>query len=506
MWSFVLVYGLSALVLLFVYYRWTRRKAIAALAKMNGPPKLPLLGHLYLVKYTSQEKLFHFLIKIGNTYPSPLGIQLGPIDLVIIYRPDHLQAVLASPHCISRPFWYDFFRVSRGIFSSPAHIWKGQRKVLNHSFGPGILNSFVSIFNEKSAILTKMMGAHVGRGERDFGREMGKAALDTIYSTAFGLNFGLQEAPEGDKYLEVQEEFIDLVLKRIFCAINYSERIYRLTKEYKREQELLSYVRLLTNRIMRAKNADEILSGAIGLPSVKAEETDGKKPQIFLDKLLELAVENKQQLSKDDIPEHLDTIIFAGNDTTATTMSNLLLMLAMHPDVQERVYQEVMEACPDIDQSVSMEDTAKLTYTELVCKETMRLFPVGPLIGRIAEADIKLDDEHMIPAGTQVGCAIYMVHKDRSIWGQNADEFDPDRFLPENIEKIHPYAYLPFSGGIRNCIGIRYAWVSMKIMIVHILRKYRLKTSLTMDKITLHYCILLKIANGCWISVEERNK
>nr|XP_029732623.1 cytochrome P450 4C1-like [Aedes albopictus] len=505
MWSFVIVYGLSALVLLAVYYRWTRRKAIAALAKMNGPPKLPLLGHVFLIKYTSQEKIFDFFINLGNAYPSPLGIQLGPIDFVIVYRPDHLQAVLASPHCISRPIWYHFFRVSRGIFSSPAHIWKGQRKVLNQSFGPGILNSFVSIFNEKSAILTKMMAAHAGRGERDFSREMGKAALDTIYSTAFGLDFGFQEDPEGEKHLDSQEEFINLVLKRCFAVIYYIEKIYRLTKYYKREQEILNYARVVTNRIMRAKNADEILSGAIGLPSVKAEETDGRKPQIFLDKLLELAVENKQQLSKDDIPEHLDTIIFAGNDTTATTMSNLLLMLAMHPDIQERVYQEVMEACPDVDQPVSMEDIAKLTYTEMACKETMRLFPVGPLIGRIAEADIKLDDEHMIPAGSQIGCAIYMVHKDRGIWGPKVDEFNPDHFLPENFEKIHPYAYLPFSGGIRNCIGIRYAWMSMKIMIVHILRKYRLKTSLTMDQIRLHYCILLKIANGCSISVENRN-
>ncbi|EAT35033.2 AAEL012770-PA [Aedes aegypti] len=505
MWSVVIGYSLSVLVFLAVYYRWSRRKTNAALANMNGPPKYPLIGHLYLLKYTSQEKIFETFVELGSTYSSPMGIELGPITLVVVYQPEHLQAVLSSPHCISRPFWYDFFRVSRGIFSSPAHIWRGQRKVLNHSFGPGILNCFVSIFNEKSEILTKLMTSHVGRGERDFGHEIARAALDTIYSTAFGLNFGMQEAPEGSKYLEAQEEFIGLVLKRIFSVINYSERIYRLTKDYKREQELLSYARTLTNRIMQARNAEQILSGAIGLPSVTTENTDGKKPQIFLDKLFELAVENKQQLSKEDIPEHLDTIIFAGNDTTATTMSNLLLMLAMHPDVQERVYQEVMEACPDLEQPVSMEDTAKLTYTEMVCKETMRLFPVGPLIGRIAEVDIKISDEHVIPAGSEVGCGIYMVHRDRKIWGPRAEEFNPDHFLPENISKIHPYAYLPFSGGIRNCIGVRYAWISMKIMIVHILRRYRLKTSLTMDKITLQYCILLKIGNGCRISLEERN-
>ncbi|XP_065082871.1 probable cytochrome P450 313a4 [Ochlerotatus camptorhynchus] len=504
MWNTVLLYGLSVLIVVGVYYRWSRRKVLAAVAHMNGPPKVPLLGHLYLMKFTSPEQIFHHLTSLAGSHQSPMCIHLGPIIAVCVYKPEHLQAVLTSPHCISRAFVYDFFRVSKGLFSSPSHIWKGQRKVLNHSFGPGILNSFVSIFNEKSAILTTMMGLHVGKGERDFTREIARCTLDTIYSTAFGLNFDMQQSPEGNKYLDLQEEFMELVLKRMFSVTHYIERIYRMSKEYKREQEILRYARILTNRVMEARNADEILSGKVAMNQPEVQETDGKMPQIFLDKLLELARENKQHLAVDDISEHLDTIIFAGNDTTATTMSNLLLMMAMHPDVQERVYQEIMEACPDADQPVSIEETTKLVYTEMVCKETMRLFPVGPVIGRVAEADIQLSDKHVIPARSMVFCGYYMVHHDCEIWGPKANEFNPDNFLPENISKIHPYAYLPFSGGLRNCIGVRYAWISMKIMIVHILRKYRLKTSLTMDKLTLKFCVILKIGNGCFISLEKR--
>lgn len=200
----------------------------------------------------------------------------------------------------------------------------------------------------------------------------------------------MQQSPEGNTYLDLQEEFMELVLKRMFSVTHYIERIYRMSKEYKREQEILHYARILTTRVMEARNADEILSGEVAMNQPAVQETDGKKPQIFLDKLLELARENKQHVAVDDISEHLDTIIFAGNDTTATTMSNLLLMMAMHPEVQERVYQEIMETCPDADQPVSIEETTKLVYTEMVCKETMRLFPVGPVIGRVAEADIQL--------------------------------------------------------------------------------------------------------------------
>lgn len=203
----------------------------------------------------------------------------------------------------------------------------------------------------------------------------------------------MQRTPDGEIYLGLQEEFIDIVTNRVFSPTIYLEFIYRMTKAYRREQELLREARLIATKIMKARNADELLSANMEPKlSAKLSEIDAKKPQIFLDKLLELARENSQ-LSKDDIPEHLDTIIFAGNDTTATTMSNLLLMLAMHPDIQERVYQEVMQACPDKDQHVSVEDVTKLVYTEMVCKETMRLFPVAPVIGRKTTSDIRLDGE-----------------------------------------------------------------------------------------------------------------
>ncbi|XP_058817443.1 uncharacterized protein LOC131680751 [Topomyia yanbarensis] len=503
MWNMAFVYLSAVLIVLAAYYRWSRRKMLADVANMSGPPALPLFGHLYLLlKYTSTEAIFQNLKKISSAYPSPLCIHLGHLLHIAIYKPEEVQIVLNSPNCLGKPLQYNFFRVSKGLFSAPAQIWKGQRKILNVSFGPANLNSFAAIFNEKSAIFTELMEKHVAKGERNYNHEIALCMLDTIYSTAFGLNFDMQRTPDGEFYLGLQEEFMDLVTKRVFSPSMYPECIYRLTKAYKREMKILYDARQLTTKVMQARKADELLSTQFGTKQPEAD-LDGKKPQIFLDKLLELARENNQ-LTKEDIPEHLDTIIFAGNDTTATTMGNLLLMLAIYPDIQERVYQEIMQACPEENQFVSIEDVAKLSYTEMVCKETMRLFPVGPLIGRIATSDIKLDDRNTIPANTVVLCGIYQLHMDPEQWGPDPEQFNPDHFLPENVAQRHPYAYLPFSGGPRNCIGIRYAWLSMKIMIVHLLRKYRLTTSLTMDDITIKFSIIMKITNGCRIALEKR--
>ncbi|XP_058452504.1 cytochrome P450 4c21-like isoform X1 [Malaya genurostris] len=502
MWNTPFIYLSAVLIVLAAYYRWSRRKILACVANMNGPPALPLIGHGYLLlKYTSTEVIFENLDKISSTYPSPLCIHLGPLVHVAVYTPEELQIVFNSPHCLDKSIQYQFFHVSKGIFASPTHIWKGQRKLLNVSFGPANLNSFVSIFNEKSALFTELMQKHVGKGERNYNHEIALCMVDTIYSTAFGVNFDMQRTPDGEYYLGLQEEFLDLVTKRIFSITMYPEFIYRMTKAYKRETKILQEARLLTTKVMDARKADSITASS--RDTQPDSDLNGKKPQIFLDKLLELAKENDQFL-KEDIPEHLDTIIFAGNDTTATTMSNILLMLAIHPDIQERVYQEVMEACPDENQFVSIEDVAKLSYTDMVCKEAMRLYPVGALIGRVATSDVKLNDRNTIPANTVILCGIYQVHMDPKQWGPNTDKFNPDRFLPENVARRHPYAFLPFSGGPRNCLGIRYAWLSMKIMIVHLLRKYRLTTSLTMDDVVIKFTVLLKVANGCQIALEKR--
>ncbi|XP_053697185.1 probable cytochrome P450 313a4 [Sabethes cyaneus] len=501
MWNAVILYLITTVVAIAAYYRWSRRKVFAAVANMSGPPALPLIGHMYLLaELTTAEAIYHKLKTVAATYTSPLCIHLGPLLHIVLYNPEHLQIVLNSPHCLSKPLQYQFFRVNKGLFSAPVSIWKGHRKILNLSFGPAILNSFIGIFNEKSVVLVELMEKYIGQEERDFSHDIALCTLDAIYSTAFGCNFDMQRAPDGKIYLELQEEFIDIVTTRVFSPTRYSEFIYRMTKAYRREQEILREARLIATKVMKARNADELLSANV---EPKLSEIDGKKPQIFLDKLLELAREN-YQLSKEDIPEHLDTIIFAGNDTTATTMSNLLLMLAMHPDIQERVYQEVMQACPDKNQYVSADDVTKLVYTEMVCKETMRLFPVAPIVGRTASSDIKLDDHSTIPSNATILCGLYQLHRDPQIWGSDAEVFNPDNFLPENCAQRHPYAYLPFSGGPRNCIGIRYAWLSMKVMIVHLLRKYRLKTSLTMNTLNIRYSIILKITNGCWIALEKR--
>lgn len=191
---------------------------------------------------------------------------------------------------------------------------------------------------------------------------------------------------EADEYLHSLETFFSLVFKRMLSIERYPQFLYRLTKDYQTESKCFSAIRNMSNGLMQ-----QLKHHSKETKTLSTEDTLERKPaQNFVENLYDLA-ENNPSLTEEHIKDHIDTMVVAGHDTTATTMSNLLLMLAMHPEVQEMVYQEVMSTCPDKEKPVSIEDANNLVYTEMVCKETMRLFPVGPLLGRECTADVKLD-------------------------------------------------------------------------------------------------------------------
>jgi cytochrome P450 len=90
------------------------------------------------------------------------------------------------------------------------------------------------------------------------------------------------------------------------------------------------------------------------------------------------------------------------------------------------------------------------------------------------------------------------------LWGEDADEFKPERFEPENIKKVHPYAYLPFSKGPRNCVGLNYANNSLKVVLAHFFRRFKTSTTLKIEELEFEYVIVMKVAQGYNVSLEKR--
>lgn len=133
-------------------------------------------------------------------------------------------------------------------------------------------------------------------------------------------------------------------------------------------------------------------------------------------------------------------------------MSFVILLLAMHPDAQEKCYQELKTLLPDRYADITVEHVNQMPYTEQCIKETLRLFPTVPVIGRTINQDIKLKDI-TVYQNQSVLLSLRSVMRKKDIWGEDADIFDPDHCSAENLARKPPCAYVPFSEGPRMCIG-----------------------------------------------------
>lgn len=170
----------------------------------------------------------------------------------------------------------------------------------------------------------------------------------------------------------------------------------------------------------------------------------------------------------------IQSLHFQGFETTTVTVSTAILMLAMHPEVQDKVYEEIVNILPDDQSTLTADIIYKLNYTDWLVKESLRLFPTIPLITRITRQDMKIGRNslkhfhylrkqlpdfcpssggHNIPINTEFIVSIYDLHRNPSIWGPNAHKFDLNNFLPENVARRHQHSFIPFAFGSRNCVG-----------------------------------------------------
>ncbi|XP_020295617.1 cytochrome P450 4C1-like [Pseudomyrmex gracilis] len=186
-----------------------------------------------------------------------------------------------------------------------------------------------------------------------------------------------------------------------------------------------------------------------------------------------LAVSRENSMTDSDIREEVDTFMFAGHDSVAMAACFTLMLLAEHKDIQNRVRFEVNNVMKENENKFTISVLQQLSYLDRCIKESLRLYPTVPFISRQISTDVKLQS-YVIPAGTYVNPFIYGTHRDPHFWS-NPDVFDPDRFLPERSQNRHPYAYIPFSAGPRNCIGQRYAMLELKAIIASLIHNFYLE-------------------------------
>jgi cytochrome P450 len=279
----------------------------------------------------------------------------------------------------------------------------------------------------------------------------------------------------------------------------YPETVYLLTPRAWKHIASAWFLRNFHHRIMNERrkvlNEDET-------KHLNNNEDDLPTYDIFIDQILK----NKGFFSDREIWEHILTILAAGYETSATCLSHCMLFLAIFQDVQQKVYDEINEVFPDDDDTeITLEKLGKLQYMERVIKETLRIAPVGPAIFRETRQKFEIEPGVVIPKGVIFILHIYCLHRSKKYWGERAEEFDPDNFLPERVAQRHPACFIPFSFGKRNCIGARYAMLSMKTILLRLLQRYKFNTHLKYHELRFKSTLTLQLIGKHLVTVEDRN-
>lgn len=149
-----------------------------------------------------------------------------------------------------------------------------------------------------------------------------------------------------------------------------------------------------------------------------------------------------------------------------------------------------------------MKELNDMKYLECCIKEALRLFPSVPMMARQLNEDVQVG-EYLLPRGTTAMICTYMLHRDPEVY-KNPEAYDPERFLPENTKGRHPYAYIPFSAGPRNCIGQKFAILEEKIILSSIFRKYIVQTCDRREDLTILCEQILRPKNGVRVRLTSR--
>lgn len=174
------------------------------------------------------------------------------------------------------------------------------------------------------------------------------------------------------------------------------------------------------------------------------------------------------------------------NSLIFALLGSILVMLAIHPEVQEKVYEEIqsIEASMEDSNDLNISVINKMEYISQVIMETMRLFPLTTIIARETVQDLQIKSNNiLIPKGTNIFLGISMLHRNQELWGPNSHKFDPENFSAENRKHRNPHAYIPYLEGPRDCVGRKYANIEMKVVIYTILKNFRLETDEKLEDI-----------------------
>ncbi|CAI2354831.1 unnamed protein product [Caenorhabditis sp. 36 PRJEB53466] len=468
--------------------------------KIPGPPAHPIFGNAALFKNKTTEEFVEIFIRLANDAREK-GANLMRVQMmgkIYVWPLNGRTAatILESSTEGNKGDDYKFLHPWLGgglLMEALGDRWKRHRKMLTPAFHFAKLEGYLEVFNSETKIMIDCLEKGMENGETiDLFPYIKRCALDIICKTAMGIKIDAQIVHD-HQYVRAVEGFNKLAVEYSMNPFLWNRFIYWALGYQKMHDDFLYTLKKFTN--------DAIVERRAAIASGKVEKQTSKRKMNFLDILL--SSEESNELTSEDIRQEVDTFIFAGHDTTTTALSWVCWNLAHNPEVQEKVYSELVDVFgEDPNEDVTPEGINKLEYTERVLKESKRVVAPVPGVQRKLTKDIVIDGM-TIPSEANITISPTVLHCNPQVY-PNPDKFDPDRFLVEESVKRNAYDYIPFSAGLRNCIGQKFSQLNEKVMLIHLMKNFRIEPNLDYYGTKPTFEVVAKPSNGIPVKLIRR--
>lgn len=409
-----------------------------------GPKGLPMAGSIF----GYFRDMLGFLVRMREEYGDIAYFKLGSRKMYLVSDPELIKDILVTHNrnfTKSRALQRAKIVLGEGLLTSEGESHVRQRKIIQ----PVFHHKRIKGYGDTMALYTAKMAEGWESGQVvDIHCEMMRLSLAIITKTIFDADV----ESESD---EIGKSLTDIVTLFPRLLFPYSEILDKLPLPgNKRCQEAMEHL-------------DKIIYGLI-----EERRNRKSKKEDLLAMLLEAQdEEGGAGMSDQQVRDEAITLFMAGQETTANSLSWTFYLISQNPEVERKLKEEIEAVLNG--KLPSLDDLGKLTYTHKVFKEAIRLYPPAWAVARRAKEDYDLDG-YTVPSGTDIFMSQFVVHRDPRHY-KEPHRFNPDRWTKEFEEELPKFAYFPFGGGPRRCIGEPFAWMEGVIVLASIIPNWKMR-------------------------------
>jgi len=416
----------------------------STLQKVPVAAGLPLLGN----SLSALKDPLGFLITLRKDYGDVVKIKIGAKKYFIIQSPEAARHVLQeNAKNYYKPGTAKMMKrfLGDGLATSNGDLWLKQRRLIQPAFHRKKIENLVKIINGEVSLLIKAWVAEQSYQQKNINDSFLKLTLANITKTMFGTD------------VKKNVDDIASIINKLLAFASSS-----VTSFVKIPLVFPTPANVRYHRANRDFN--EFIFSLIDQRKKENRETNGD----LLDLLLQAYDdESRSTMTAQQLRDEITTIFMAGHETTAQTLSWVFYQLALYPSVARQIRHEIAET--DME-DLTIDSLQKMSFTRSVIEETMRLYPPVWIMARKSAADDGIAGFH-IPAHSTVLINVYGMNHHSANWN-SPRSFSPTRFNDENKKQIHPFAFIPFGGGQRLCIGSLFAMMVMQTVVCRLVREF----------------------------------